>query len=90
MEHKAPESDKEVPIVADLKDLIVAVLTTALYTLPGTIPKHEVRQGVYDLCRVVGGIIILSLFEPSISKLLILYTSSHHCNVEVTGDQKPV
>jgi len=59
VKHEAPKSDEEVAIVGDLEDLIMTVSATALDTLPGSVPEHEICEGVDYFGGIVRGIVVL-------------------------------
>lgn len=59
VKHEAAEADEEVAVVGDFEDVIVAVPTAALDTLPGTVPEHQIGESVDYFGRVVCCVVVL-------------------------------
>ena len=61
MEEEAACSHHEVSQQSNTEDLIMSISTTAENALNTEPHKHQVRQGVHDLGRIWGGIVVLRM-----------------------------
>lgn len=61
MEQETAGADNKIATESDQKDLIMSIATTAKNTLDAQPHEEQVGQGVDDLCRVNGGIVILGV-----------------------------
>lgn len=93
MEQKTAGADKQIATESDQEDLVMSISTAAEDTLDAQPHEEQVGQGVDDLGRVNGGIVVLggvsscSLAETGTDHGR--HTSSHQLSVEVTGLQNP-
>lgn len=92
MKQETPYADENEAHICDEEDIIMSVFPAAPTSLITHIHEWQIRQSINNLCRVVGGIIILyiQLNRKQISSFQVLrLTSSHQLSVEVTGCQYP-
>lgn len=61
MEQKTARADNEISTESDQEDLIMSIATAAQNTLDAQPHEEQVGQGVDDLRRVNGGIVILGM-----------------------------
>ena len=61
VEKEAPCAHNEISNEGDKEDAVVAIAQAVVYALEREIDEQEIREGIHDLGRVDGGIIILAL-----------------------------
>lgn len=63
MEQKATSANQEVPNEANQKYCIMAVPSAVTDTLECEKDKHQVGQGIHDLCKPRGGVVVLKIYQ---------------------------
>lgn len=91
MKQEATSSDQEVSDEGNGEYGIMTMFPTVDDTFEGKEGKHEVSQGIDNLCCVRSGIVVLAIRQLAALRDVHLgrQTSSHQLIVEVTGSQKP-
>lgn len=61
VKHETSKPNQEIAEISDVEDSVMAIFATRLEPFPRQPDEHEIREGVHDLRRVEGSIIILRL-----------------------------